>query len=303
MTNHLHQHRMQGAAEHKNGDSRSKQPRALEDGNWVCEDSQCNNVNYPRRTQCHKCKKKRGPAGDAIVRAYLESLNTSRGDFPKPLAMGYPVQVANGEHMPMTRGMFPPGGLNIPPQKLAPIGSNFCHEFNPWKGTGFENLPPFAPQYIGGNRGFPGCISMPRVATEGKQLAEHLVASFAASADPLGDAGKCLASAAMWLQNMKSKWKREDCQIPTSFVPTDSAQVGGIPAFSMTSLTETVNMQSPAATNMQHMGNLMTLSSSILRNSPAPEAVQQTNQSSQDFTDVKSNDFLKGNPWSLPEVL
>lgn len=302
MTNHLHQHRMQGAAEHKNGDSWSKQPRALEDGNWVCEDSQCNNVNYPRRTQCHKCKKKRGPAGDAIVRAYLESLNTKRGDFLKPVAMCYPM-VTNEEHMAMTRGMFPPGGFNIPHQKLAPIGSNFCRDLNPGMGTGFEKLPPFGPQYIGGNRGYPGCISMPRVVTEGKQLAEHLVASFAASADPLGDAGKCLASAAMWLQNMKSRWKKEDCQIPTSFVPTESAHVGGIPAFSMASLTGSINMQSQAATNMHQMDNLMTLSSSILGNSPAPRAVQQTNQDCQDFTDDNSNDFLKGNPWSLPEVL
>lgn len=42
-------------------------------------------------------------------------------------------------------------------------------------------------------------------ATEGKRLAEQLVASFAASSDPVGDAGECLASAALWLQTMKSR--------------------------------------------------------------------------------------------------
>jgi hypothetical protein len=42
-------------------------------------------------------------------------------------------------------------------------------------------------------------------ATEGKRLAEQLVASFAASTDPVGDAGECLASAALWLQTMKSR--------------------------------------------------------------------------------------------------
>lgn len=47
-------------------------------------------------------------------------------------------------------------------------------------------------------------------ATEGKRLAEQLVASFAASTDPVGDAGECLASAALWLQTMKSRMQTGD---------------------------------------------------------------------------------------------
>lgn len=45
--------RMQGIAEQMNGDIHrgGKQPRPLEDGNWICEDSTCTNVNYPRRTE------------------------------------------------------------------------------------------------------------------------------------------------------------------------------------------------------------------------------------------------------------
>ncbi|GJP42946.1 hypothetical protein CLOM_g2467 [Closterium sp. NIES-68] len=42
-------------------------------------------------------------------------------------------------------------------------------------------------------------------AAEGKRLAEQLVASFAMSADPIADAGECLASATLWLQTMKSR--------------------------------------------------------------------------------------------------
>lgn len=48
-------HRMQGLPEKINGQAailqRGKQPRPLEDGNWVCDDPSCSNVNYPRRTE------------------------------------------------------------------------------------------------------------------------------------------------------------------------------------------------------------------------------------------------------------
>lgn len=47
--------RMQGFAEQMNAEAgllqRGKQPRPLEDGNWVCDDPSCGNVNYPRRTE------------------------------------------------------------------------------------------------------------------------------------------------------------------------------------------------------------------------------------------------------------
>ena len=48
--------RMQGLPEQINGEAGmlqrgSKQPRPLEDGNWVCDDPSCTNVNYPRRTE------------------------------------------------------------------------------------------------------------------------------------------------------------------------------------------------------------------------------------------------------------
>lgn len=47
--------RMQGLADQMNGEAgllqRGKQPRPLEDGNWVCDDPSCGNVNYPRRTE------------------------------------------------------------------------------------------------------------------------------------------------------------------------------------------------------------------------------------------------------------
>ena len=44
------------------------------------------------------------------------------------------------------------------------------------------------------------------VAPEGRRLAEHLVACFAASSDPIADAGECLTSAVLWLQSLKLRW-------------------------------------------------------------------------------------------------
>jgi hypothetical protein len=49
--------RMHGYPDGVNGDFlyRSKQPRPLEDGNWMCEDMGCRNVNYPRRSEVSIC--------------------------------------------------------------------------------------------------------------------------------------------------------------------------------------------------------------------------------------------------------
>jgi len=39
------------------------------DGNWAC--NSCGNVNFPRRTDCNKCKAKRDESGDQVVREYV----------------------------------------------------------------------------------------------------------------------------------------------------------------------------------------------------------------------------------------
>lgn len=70
---------------------RQKQLKALEDGNWTCEDSSCGNINYPRRIECNKCGKKRGPLGDSIVKAYVDSLKIQRGEKRGELPFGTPV--------------------------------------------------------------------------------------------------------------------------------------------------------------------------------------------------------------------
>ncbi|KAI5080034.1 hypothetical protein GOP47_0005513 [Adiantum capillus-veneris] len=41
-------------------------------GNWECED--CKNVNFPRRTSCFQCRRKRGVKGDELVRKYVRGL-------------------------------------------------------------------------------------------------------------------------------------------------------------------------------------------------------------------------------------
>jgi len=217
MPKHPRQPRMQGASEYKNIGSRTKQPRPLEDGNWVCEDQDCNNVNYPRRTLCHKCGKKRGPIGDAVVKGYFESF--------RPMQHYQGVKMAHPMHpdrMAMTLGMFPVlhNGLQVHQYGMAPTELNCIRDFDPWREEAFEKQAHIRQQHLPPYRSFPGRRSFISVATEGKRLAEHLVASFAeSSSDPLGDSGECLASATLWLQKMKcglKDYQNSKARIPAS---------------------------------------------------------------------------------------
>ncbi|KAH8948963.1 hypothetical protein BDL97_10G005200 [Sphagnum fallax] len=214
---------MQGLPEQINGEAgilqRGKQPRPLEDGNWVCDDPSCSNVNYPRRTECNKCGKQRGPLGDAVVKAYIETIKIARELTPAPGLSPHLVSGASERHHGgiLARGMLPHlSNADVPAQgggiSISPGGSSHMSvgEMEPWMNTsGFEGpgplLPSFASHYVTGDGGLLGRRSTLSAATEGKRLAEQLVASFAASTDPVGDAGECLASAALWLQTMKSR--------------------------------------------------------------------------------------------------
>ncbi|XP_024381238.1 uncharacterized protein [Physcomitrium patens] len=204
--------RMQGLQVQMSGEGvllqRGKQPRPLEDGNWVCDDPSCGNVNYPRRTECNKCGKRRGPLGDAVVKAYVDTIKFSR-DIG---SSGLPPQMVQGERGGILhRGVIPHMGIAETQQSGMSISPGSSHvnvgDIEPWMGGGFESpmLPSFVSHYITGDGGMTGRRSSLSAATEGKRLAEQLVASFATSADPVGDAGECLASAALWLQTMKSR--------------------------------------------------------------------------------------------------
>lgn len=89
------------------------------------------------------------------------------------------------------------------------------------------------------------------IATEGKRLAEHLVTLFAASSsDPLGASGECLASAALWLQNMKCSLKdyqNSNAGMHTSpFMSTGFTTFRGIPLTAeVTKGTESMISQNP----------------------------------------------------------
>ncbi|KAJ7294922.1 hypothetical protein O6H91_Y224400 [Diphasiastrum complanatum] len=193
----MHRDRMNG------GDPRSKQPRALEDGNWVCEDIDCGNVNYPRRTECNKCGKRRGQVGDAVVRAYMETMKTQRDPHSSPV-------VGGSERFVLDRGMMPQNGHDSPQHGLRSSGSSLGNDLDSWMGTGFEQLPSYSLHYAVEGRGLSSCSSTLSAAKEGKRIAEQLVATFAASPDPLRDAGECLASAALWLQTMKARLQNGD---------------------------------------------------------------------------------------------
>ncbi|KAH8964122.1 hypothetical protein BDL97_04G047300 [Sphagnum fallax] len=233
-TNRLHKHprlsRMQGLPEKINGQAailqRGKQPRPLEDGNWVCDDPSCSNVNYPRRTECNKCGKHRGPLGDAVVKAYIETIKIARELNPAPpgLFNAHLISGAADCGSTLVRGMLPhlsstdvpaqQGGISI---SSGGGGGGSSHissvgEIELWMNTDFEGplFPSFASHYVTGDGGMSGRRSTLSAATEGKRLAEQLVASFAASTDPVADAGECLASAALWLQTMKSRLQTGD---------------------------------------------------------------------------------------------
>ncbi|MCO5576328.1 hypothetical protein L7F22_030137 [Adiantum nelumboides] len=175
--------RMHGISEHKNTDSCwGKQPRPLENGNWVCDDPHCGNVNYPRRTECFKCRKRRGPLGDAIVKAFIDKMKLAKGDLQ-----------SNGFATPV-QGMV---------SSVLPLAHN---KLDPWLDGCPEQLPLEAPHFEGEQCFFGRRSATFSAMTEGKRLAEHLIACFAASSDPFGDAGECLTSAALWLQTMKPRF-------------------------------------------------------------------------------------------------
>jgi len=90
-----------------NDDTRVKQPRPMEDGNWICEDPSCGNVNFPRRKQCNKCGRARGASGDAVVENYVHMVQASRGE-------GGPVQMASMSGMGSMGGM---GGMGLMPMQ------------------------------------------------------------------------------------------------------------------------------------------------------------------------------------------
>ncbi|KAL2644235.1 hypothetical protein R1flu_011822 [Riccia fluitans] len=119
------------------------------------------------------------------------------------------------ERLGMARGMTSHNGSDVSLQQpgisISPGSSNLVGELEPWIGGGYDQpVPSFASHYVTGDGGLSGRRSTLSAATEGKRLAEQLVASFAASSDPVGDAGECLASAALWLQTMKSRMQAGD---------------------------------------------------------------------------------------------
>eukprot|EP00897_Mesotaenium_endlicherianum_P004768 jgi/Mesen1/4319/ME000022S03612 len=201
--------------------SRVKQPRALEEGNWICDDVNCANVNYPRRTECNKCGKRRGPSGDAVVKAYVETIKLQRGELPNGTSMLPPdvLEMGDSSHAAnMGRALVASASQAL---------SGMLPEHDVWMAGGYEAQSQqilqqqaqalqqqqqehvsLAAQYIAGDAGRRSFSA----TLEGKRLAEQLVASFAASADPIGDAGECLASATLWLQQMKQRM----LQVPPS---------------------------------------------------------------------------------------
>lgn len=260
--------------EHKNTDfCWAKQPRPLENGNWVCEDSHCANVNYPRRTECFKCRKRRGPLGDAIVKAFIDKMKLVKGDLQQN-RVAMPVQ-----------GMVSSG---------LPLANN---KLDPWMGGGPEQLLMEAPHFEGEQ-----CFFGRRAATfsammEGKRLAEHLIACFATSADPFGDAGECLTLAALWLQSMKPRFHTAEEQS----MSVSSLVSLGSPAFGSLSLglNGSVNMLSQPHYGV-NMGpgaitgaaNTMNRPTSSVSNSSNARTHMRSNLKWEDYRD-RPSDFLR----------
>lgn len=178
--------RLDSRGEYSDEKESVKRPRPLEDGNWVCEDPDCANVNYPRRTECNKCGKKRGPVGDTIVSHYVQRIRATRGEGPSvggaPKHAG--PSVGSGGH----------GGHGRPsPFPSSPSGYNGR--------SGMSVLPP-GPMLSGG-------YDMPQENSQlreaGKVVADQMIAAFQdTSADPVGDALQACEAACDWLKSLRS---------------------------------------------------------------------------------------------------
>lgn len=259
--------------EHKNANSWSKQPRPLENGNWVCDDPHCGNVNYPRRTECFKCRKRRGPMGDAVVKAFIEKMKSVKGKVQHPTGMIHPLH----------------GTLSS--------GSPLINNLDPWLGAGLEQIP-FESPHFDGEQCFFGCRSTTLSATaEGRWLAEHLIACFAASSDPIGDAGECLTSATLWLQAMKLRFHAAEEQ---SLSASSLVSIGS-PAFGNLSMgvNGSVNMLSQpqyAASlspgSVLGVGNLLARPNSSVSNSSGSRTLVRASLKWEDYKD-RPSDFLR----------
>lgn len=200
-------------------------PKPTENGNWVCEDQECKNVNYPRRFQCHKCGKKRGPNGDAVVRAYLHSLRSHHGmPMPMPMPMLVPT------HPPLlSRGMqceraphgimrcIPPTHMRaplIPPLHLEDPNRypyELLNSHNTFEKVQTQSTSPYVPP-LPNPMGSSILNNGERLSTEGKRLAEQLISLFSKSSDPFSETQHCLAEATSWLHSMKFKLQAQ--QLP-----------------------------------------------------------------------------------------
>ncbi|KAH7442914.1 hypothetical protein KP509_02G007700 [Ceratopteris richardii] len=208
---------MHGVPEQKHDSCWGRQPRPLENGNWVCEDPHCANVNYPRRTECFKCRKRRGPLGDAIVRAFIDKMKLVKGNFQQNRIIN-PVGMATSS-FPLTK-----------------------NKLDPWIRAVPQQYPLEAPHFEAEQCHFAQRPATFSAMTEGKRLAEHLISCFAASSDPIRDAAECLTSAALWLQTLKPRFHTAEEQ---SLSVSSLVSIGS-PAFGSLSLglNSSVNMVS-----------------------------------------------------------
>eukprot|EP00002_Diphylleia_rotans_P029841 TRINITY_DN6097_c0_g1_i1.p1 TRINITY_DN6097_c0_g1~~TRINITY_DN6097_c0_g1_i1.p1 ORF type:complete len:491 (-),score=55.15 TRINITY_DN6097_c0_g1_i1:726-2198(-) len=53
-------------------------PKAGVDGNWMCVDTTCRNVNYPRRKYCNRCGRQRTMEQDEVAEAYFRRVSLVR---------------------------------------------------------------------------------------------------------------------------------------------------------------------------------------------------------------------------------
>ncbi|CAI5960268.1 unnamed protein product, partial [Closterium sp. NIES-64] len=273
----------------------SKRPVPLEDGNWVCEDSACLNVNYPRRTECHKCGRQRGPVGDTIVAEYNKRMRGQRtGD-----AGGYGYNQGRVQVL-----------------QHDPYGAAAAAGFGVGAGGGdggFGAGATLASQYtVAADPGYgagAGRRSTLSAAAEGKRLAEQLVASFAMSADPIADAGECLASATLWLQTMKSRMNIPGGGGDPSAAAANNAVMAAAAAYGYAPAGSVGGDQAgmayfyqPAPGGYVQMGGMPQFAAMASAPAPRPPSVKPipANISFEDYKD-RPSDFLRefGDPAAL----